>query len=172
LGACVGVACLGGCFFAVARAGVLAEVFLEGLAVLRLGALVFLFTGARLVLDAATLAAADRAVLATVVLAFVALRTGAFFVVGRLASGLGRADFALNLRFFADGAGEALRVVGREAGLLTPLMIGSLMRSYSVIKMTHRRSHNARSLTQPVRINQRNRIVCGHNHDGYLVNNR
>jgi hypothetical protein len=149
----------------------LAEALPEGFEVLRLGALDFFVTGARRGLDAAALAAGDRVLLAPVEPAFVALRTGAFFVVGRLASGLGRADFALNLRFFADGAGEALRVVGREAGLLTPLMIGSLMRSYSVIKMTHGRSHNARSLTQPVRINQRNRIVCGRNQARLKVNN-
>jgi hypothetical protein len=82
--------------------------------------------------------AAVRVAFAADAPAFVALRTGAFFPVGRLASGLGRADFALSLRAFADDAWEALRMFGREAGLLTPLMIGSLMRSYSVIKMTHR----------------------------------
>jgi hypothetical protein len=140
-----------------------AEVLLEGFAALRLGALAFFADAARLVLLAAVFFAVGRVLFAAEapVFAFVALRTGAFFPVGRLASGLGRADFALNLRLFADDAEEALRVFGREAGLLTPLMTGSLMRSYSVIKMTHEGSQNAVSLTQSVRINQRNTLVCG-----------
>jgi hypothetical protein len=161
-----------GCGFAVWRA----EVLLEGLAALRAGALDFFRGAARLALFAEDLFAADlpaadlfvadlladgRALLDAEVPAFVALRTGSFFAVGRLAIGFGRAVFVLNLRLFADAAGEALRVCGREAGLLTPLMTGSLMRSYSVIKMTQRRSQNGRSLTQPARINQRITLVCG-----------
>jgi hypothetical protein len=136
--ACFAAGALGlfGCGLAAARAEVLLEVLLEDWAGLRAGALAFLVTGARFGL-AAVLDAAGRAAFAAVAPPFAALRTGAFFPVGRLASGFGRADFALNLRLFADDAGEALRVFGREAGLLTPLMIGSLMRSYSVIKMTH-----------------------------------
>ena len=144
-----GVAARFGCGLAALRAEVLLEGLLEDLVRLRTGALAFLVRGARFGL-AAGLEGAERVAFVAFVAGappFAALRTGAFFPVGRLASGFGRADFALNLRLFADDAGEALRVFGREAGLLTPLMIGSLMRSYSVIKMTHVGSQNAGSLT-------------------------
>jgi hypothetical protein len=128
---------------------------------LRAGATAFfVVTAARFGL-AAVLEADARAGFAAGAPPFAALRTGAFFPVGRLASGFGRADFVPDVRLFADDAGEALRELGREAGLLTPLMIGSLMRSYSVIKMTHEASQNAVSLTQPIRINQRNSLICG-----------
>ena len=114
-----------------ARAGA----FFAGFVALPRGA--FDFFGAVARLEAALLVAVERAAFPEVAPAFVALRTGAFLPVGRLASGFGRADFALSLRVFADDVAEAPRVFGREAGLLTPLMMGSLMRSYSVIKMTH-----------------------------------
>jgi hypothetical protein len=159
-----------GCGFAAWRA----EVLLEGFEALRLGALNFFGGAVRLSLFAVDLLAADflagvRVVFAVGAAAFVALRTDAFFAVGRLARGFGRADFALNLRLFADAAGEALRACVRAAGLLTPLMIGSLMRSYSVIKMTHGTRQNARSLAQPARINQRITLVCGRGQVSMMV---
>jgi hypothetical protein len=80
-----------------------AKVLLEVLAGLRAGALAFLVACPRF--DLATgLDAADRVAFAAGAPPFAALRTGAFFPVVRLASGFGRADFALNLRLFADDA--------------------------------------------------------------------
>jgi hypothetical protein len=78
----------------------------------------------------------DFAVEAEAVLVFVALRTGAFSALERLASGFGRGEvFAPNLRFLAGEALEPLPVTGREDGLFALLLTDSLMRS-SIIKMT------------------------------------
>jgi hypothetical protein len=82
----------------------------------------------------------DFAVEAAAVLVFVALRTGAFSALERLASGFGRGEvFAPNLRFLAGEALEPLPVAGREDGLFALLLTDSLMRS-SIIKMTPFRS--------------------------------
>ena len=66
---------------------------------------------------------------------FVALRAGALSAAERFAKGLGRADLLPNARFFAEDVEEVEREAGREEDeRLTPLMIGSLMRSPRLLK--------------------------------------
>lgn len=111
------------------------------------------FAGAALRDD--TLLAAFFVVLpldAVTVLDFVALRAGAFSAAERLIIGLGRAvDLLPNVRFFPEDVDEVWREAGREEDRLTPLTIGSLMRSHQLSKgaLNHRAATKTiRSLAQ------------------------
>jgi hypothetical protein len=100
---------------------------------------------------------------AAAVLFFVALRTGAFSAPERLASGFGRAVvvFALNLRFFAGAALEALRVTGREEGLFALLLTDSLMRSSHYQNDSRIGAKKRAEFNTAHRINQRGSVSCG-----------